>query len=249
MPEFENTQNLNNSELNPSEIGADVNAAKNLEGELTPEELEKLKVEEGQEQKSEKPELSPEEQLKNLENEMESLQQEITRLAESINETKSKLNEVREKLGLPPIEEEPPSTFLEKDKLEKLKAEREALEKQKEDLESQENKQENKREEKQESKEGGESLKENDLIVSENGIKPAIKILKENKIQYKDREYTKRQVLDAKTDTAIPGEFILTIFDPEHTDRPASFDFVKQVFKLIKDSKIAVRYGKNPERS
>ena len=149
MPKFESAPNINNPELNPSEVGADVNAAKKIEGKLTPEELEKLKAEEGQEQESEKPELSPEEQLKNLEGEMESRQQEMTRLAESIEGTKSKLNEAREKLGLPPTEEEPPSTFSEKDKLEKLKAEQEALEKQKEELVSQQEKERLIREEKE----------------------------------------------------------------------------------------------------
>jgi hypothetical protein len=47
MPKFESAPNINNPELNPSEMGADVYAAKKLEGELTPEELEKLKDEEG----------------------------------------------------------------------------------------------------------------------------------------------------------------------------------------------------------
>ena len=149
MPKFENAPNLNNPELNPSEIGADVNAAKRLEGELTPEELEKLKVKEGQEQEAEKPELSPEEQIKNLEGEAEARQQEITRLNESVEGTKTKLNEAREKLGLPPTEEDPPSVSSEKNRLEKLQAEQEALEKQKEELISQQEKERLIREEKE----------------------------------------------------------------------------------------------------
>ncbi len=134
MPKLESVPNLNNPEINPNEIEADVNAAKKLGGELTPEELEKLKLEEGQEQVAEKPELSPEEQLRNLEGEAEARQQEMTRLTESVEGTKAKLNEAREKLGLPPTEEDPPSVFSEKDRLEKLQAERDALEKQKEEL-------------------------------------------------------------------------------------------------------------------
>ena len=98
-------------------MGTDVNAAKKLEGELTPEE-----------------------QIKNLEGEVETRQQEITRLTESVEGTKAKLNEAREKLGFPPTEEEPPSVFSEKEKLEKLKAEQETLEKQKEELISQQEK-------------------------------------------------------------------------------------------------------------
>ncbi|MBU4223827.1 hypothetical protein KJ934_01200 [Patescibacteria group bacterium] len=140
---------MNNVELNPNEVGADVGAGKKLEGELTPEELERLKAEEGQEQKIEVPELSPEEQLKNLEGEAEARQQEISRLNESVEGTKSALNATREKLGLPPTEEDPPSVSSEKDKLEKLQAEQEALEKQKEELVSQQEKERLIREEKE----------------------------------------------------------------------------------------------------
>ena len=149
MLKFENAPNLNNSELNPSEIGADVNTGKKSEGELTPEELKKLKVEEGQEQKPEKPELSPEEQLKNLEGEGEARQQEITRLTESVEGTKAKLNEVRERFGLLPTKEDSPSISSEKDKMEKLKAEQEVLEKQKEELISRQEKERLIREEKE----------------------------------------------------------------------------------------------------
>ena len=40
MPKFESAPNLNNPEINPTEVQADVNIGKKLEGELTPEELE-----------------------------------------------------------------------------------------------------------------------------------------------------------------------------------------------------------------
>ena len=79
MSKFDGASNVNNVELNPSEIGADVHVGENTpEGELTPEELEKLKVEEGQEQQTEQPELSPEDQLKNLEGETAAKQEEMT---------------------------------------------------------------------------------------------------------------------------------------------------------------------------
>jgi hypothetical protein len=149
MPKFEGASNVNNTELNPNEVGTDIGAGKKLEGELTPEELEKLKAEGGQEQVAEKPELSPEEQLKNLESEAEAKQAEMTRLSESIEGTKSALNAAREKLGLPLIEEDPPSVFSEKDKLEKLRAEQEGLDKQKEELVSQQEKERLIREEKE----------------------------------------------------------------------------------------------------
>ena len=150
MPKFEGAPNMNNAELNPNEVGADIGAGKKLEGELTSEELEKLKAEGGgQEQVAEEPELSPEEQLKNLEGEAEAKQAEMTRLSKSIEGTKSALNAAREKLGLPPTEEDPPSVFSEKDKLEKLRAEQEGLDKQKEELISQQEKERLIREEKE----------------------------------------------------------------------------------------------------
>ncbi len=114
-------------------------------GELPLEKLEVRKTERG----AEKPELSPEEQLKNLEGEAEMKQQEIARLTESVAGTKVRLNEAREKLGLPPTEEDPPSVFSEKDKLEKLQTEQKTLDKQKEEIISQQEKERMIREEKE----------------------------------------------------------------------------------------------------
>ena len=161
---------------------------------------------------------------RNTQDENEARMAEIARLEQLILRTKDELNREREKLDLPLIEEDPPSVTLERDRLEKLKGSLRGIE----------------------SREGGEDFKENDLIVSDDQVGLAKKILEENKIPYTDREYTKRQILDAKNGSAVPGEFILTIFDPEHSDRPAPFEIVKKVFELIRDSEIAVRYGKKP---
>jgi len=115
--------------------------AENPQNIIKPKELGKLDLEGAKaEQVAEQPILSPEEQLKNLEGEVEVKEQEITKLAESVEGTKTKLNEARESLGLPPTEEDPPSVFSDKDKLERLKAEQDALEKQKEELISQQEK-------------------------------------------------------------------------------------------------------------
>ena len=150
MSNFENAQNLNNPELNAAKVQADVSAGKKLEGKITPKELEELKTEEGKNQEPKKQRLSPEGQLKNLEGEMETQQQEMNILTKYIKETKGQLNKIREELGLPPLDkEEPPSIFLEKDRLKKLKAKQEALEKQKEDLISQQEKEQLIRKEKE----------------------------------------------------------------------------------------------------
>lgn len=149
MPKFESAPNINNPEMSAAEMRVDANVGKEAENKLVPEEIERLRVDEKREQKAEGPALSPEEQLKKLENEIKVRQQEMARLIESIEGTKIKLNQAREKLGLPPTEEEPPSTFSEKDKLEKLKAEQEALEKQKEELVNRQEKERLIREEKE----------------------------------------------------------------------------------------------------
>ena len=51
-----------------------------------------------------------------------------------------------------------------------------------------------------------------------------------------------------EADYDVPGEFVVSINNPERPDEPADFEFTKQVFQLFKDSEIAVRYGKNPEK-
>ena len=126
MSKFENIQKMNNKELNPNEVSVDVGIEKKLKSELT--------------SKPEQPKLSPEEELKNLENETEAKQEKINKLTESVEETRSKLNKIREKIGLPPIEEDPPSVFSEKDELERLKEEQEILEKQRVELTSRQEK-------------------------------------------------------------------------------------------------------------
>ena len=107
---------------------------------------------------------------------------------------------------------------------------------------------ENKKTEAQRSSGGGESFKENDLIVPDDEVGRAGKILDENAIPHKDHKYTERRVVDVESGTVVPGEFVLTIFNPEYPDKPASFGFVKQVVILLRNSGIVVRYGKNPER-
>lgn len=170
MPKFEGAPNMNNAEPNPVEAGKSVEIplmiTRDMEQQLTgrglsKEDINKLtpegawevlngeKNEQSGEQSPEKAELSPEDKLKNLEGETEARQQEITKLTESVEGTKSKLNKAREELGLPPTEEDPPSVYSEKDRLEKLQAEQDALEKQKEELVNQQEKERLIREEKE----------------------------------------------------------------------------------------------------
>ena len=103
--------NVNTPELNPNETGVNVDIEKKPEVRLTPAE-----------------------QLKNIENEVEIRRQEIIKLTESTKETRSKLDEARENLGLPPTEDDPQDVLLNKERLEKLKAEQDDLEKQREEI-------------------------------------------------------------------------------------------------------------------
>ncbi|MEO5366311.1 MAG: hypothetical protein H7831_08135 [Magnetococcus sp. WYHC-3] len=119
---------------------AKLESAPNLEGPklksikedgLAPE---KLETRGEQEKASEELKLSPEDQLENLKDRSVAGEKEMARLSESIETTKSALKTVREKLGLPSVEEDPPSVSNDKDKLDRLKNEQENLERQKEEL-------------------------------------------------------------------------------------------------------------------
>jgi len=124
----EGVPTLNNLETNPDEIIGNVEVSKK-EIPMTSEGLEKIKTEGSKEKKLE---LSPKEQEVLAEEGIADKEEEITRLSESIANTKTKLNEVRKKLGLPPSEEESPSTLSMRERLEKLRVEQESSEKQKE---------------------------------------------------------------------------------------------------------------------
>lgn len=241
------TSNMNESVSEPNKMGIGVDGAKELKDELTSEEPKDSKVEGEQRQKIK---LSTEEQLKKLRGEVMILQKEIATLTESVGGVREELKETREKLGLPATKEEPPSVFLEKDRLGRLQSELDDLKEQEEKLELLSNRKMDGQvpmEAMEVAEGGGEKLNENDLIVSEIGIGPAKGILEQNGIRYSVRKYTKRQVIDVKTNTAVPSEFVLTILGSKNTDGPITFDSVKQVFELLKSSGIAVRYGKNPE--
>lgn len=140
----ESAPNLNNPELNHTKKEVGVNANELLEDKSMLGESKKLEAkteaEEGQEQEVKKLELSPEEQIKNLDSELRDQQQETIRLTKLVKETKAKLNEALKELGLSPVEKDPPSISSEKNKLKDLQEKQEALEKQKEKLISQQEK-------------------------------------------------------------------------------------------------------------
>lgn len=78
--------------------------------------------------------LNPEERLEELQNKTQIGQQEISRLTQQVESTKAQLNKLREAMGLPPTEEDVPSTASELEKLQELQAEQEALVREREQL-------------------------------------------------------------------------------------------------------------------
>jgi hypothetical protein len=89
-------------------------------------------------------------------------------------------------------------------------------------------------------------LHENDIVVSDTGIDPAKHILTERGIPFQHRQYSERILMDAATETAVPGEYVLTILDPENPEQPAPAAVVETAVRALQDESIAVRYGKRP---
>ena len=91
-------------------------------------------------------ELSPEEQLNNVDGEIKSQEGQIFKLTQSVEKTKNKLAEIYKELGITQSEEEPPSVVFGNDKIKELQDEKIDLEKEKNDLL---NKQDNSKEKKE----------------------------------------------------------------------------------------------------
>ena len=171
-----------------------------------------------------KPENSPQQ-------EVEKTDYLIQQIREDVEKVTEELAEARASLGLPTPKEVPPAIQTGEETIASLEKKKSKL----------------KTEPSQEQKEQKE-LKENDLIISDRSVDASEKILKDSGIPYVCEERTKRQVVNKEDGTEIPGEFVLTILNPESPEEPAPFEFVKKVFQHIKDADIPVRYGKNPEK-
>ena len=88
-------------------------------------------------------------------------------------------------------------------------------------------------------------LLENDLIIPEDNIELVKQILENMDISFELNQYTKElPVGDGQG--KIPAEYLLTIFDSENSNSPASSETIKQVFKHLKDKGVVIRYGKTP---
>lgn len=96
-----------------------------------------------------------------------------------------------------------------------------------------------------EGKEQGE-LKENDLIIPEgDDINKAQQLLEKKGIPFEIREYAKRGKVDEKGGH-VPGEFILSVLNPQEKEEPTSSEVIIAVFEFLKENGVIVRYGKKP---
>jgi len=80
----------------------------------------------------------------------------------------------------------------------------------------------------------------NQLIVGDSNIKRIRDLLEENKVRVKFDKH--RDSVTGESGITIPGEYVVTITDPEEM-KPASPEYVDKVVSLLKSQEIAVRYG------
>ncbi len=81
-----------------------------------------------------------------------------------------------------------------------------------------------------------------ELIISDSDRQKAQEILKRSAIRFRTRQLSEKQLLDAKDQTYIAGEFRIEILDPEASDKAANADTVHRAVELLKSNEIAVRY-------
>lgn len=90
-------------------------------------------------------------------------------------------------------------------------------------------------------------FKENDLITSDTYIGRITELLKANNIRFEVHQvskalpYRNEQGQELYT---IPGEFAIAIFDAEEATKPATSEYTKEIFELVKSQDWPIRYGK-----
>jgi hypothetical protein len=90
-----------------------------------------------------------------------------------------------------------------------------------------------------------ENLKPHDLIVADDEVESAMKILKNANIPGEKREIRKRKKFDDSVE--IPGEFAIAILESADNEKPADPERVVSAFAALKQSRIMVRFALKPE--
>ena len=98
-----------------------------------------------------------------------------------------------------------------------------------------------------ESKEEKEQLQENEIIISELGLETARIFLIKNNYPYEETLYKEKEELNPESETEVPAEYVLTIFNPDNPNQPANFELIKEIYNQLRSLNVAVRYGYNPE--
>lgn len=86
----------------------------------------------------------------------------------------------------------------------------------------------------------------NDLITSDTYIGRITELLKSNNVRFEVKEITKAQPVQdeqGKELYTIPGEFVITILDTEEANKPATPEYTKEIFELIRSQDWPIRYG------
>lgn len=92
----------------------------------------------------------------------------------------------------------------------------------------------------------GRKFKANQLLVGDTEIERIKQVLESNNVRFSADRYTEPQRISGgmgnEQITEVPGEYVLTLSDPEKIE-PATPEYVDQVVGLLKSQEIAVRYG------
>ena len=86
----------------------------------------------------------------------------------------------------------------------------------------------------------------NDLITSDTYVGRITELLKSNNVRFEVKELSKalpKYDAQGKELYTIPGEFVITIFDTEEATKPATPEYTKEVFELVRSQDWPIRYG------
>jgi len=85
----------------------------------------------------------------------------------------------------------------------------------------------------------GGPLKPNHLVTSKMGIEEAMPILDRLKVQRKISLYMAEVRLNE--DAVAPAEYRLEIMDPNDSEKPASEEYVREVFDALQEARVPVQ--------
>jgi hypothetical protein len=91
----------------------------------------------------------------------------------------------------------------------------------------------------------GGPLKPNDLLTTKIGMEEATPILDQLKVRSNMSLFMAEARLNAEA--TIPAEYRLEIMDPNEPEKPASEDYVQNVFRALKNARVPVQKSARAE--